>query len=60
MRRPAVFPVPKIILNLLLNEERANMLTQGQKVLPKRTTSLGFQYKYPDIASACQQVVTKG
>ncbi|XP_044270343.1 epimerase family protein SDR39U1 [Tribolium madens] len=59
MRRPAFFPVPKFVLNVLLNEERANMLTEGQKVLPKRTMALGFQYKYPDIASACQQVVTK-
>ncbi|EFA00825.1 Epimerase family protein SDR39U1-like Protein [Tribolium castaneum] len=59
LRRPAFFPVPKFVLNVLLSEERANMLTEGQKVLPKRTMSLGFQYKYPDIASACQQVVTK-
>jgi uncharacterized protein (TIGR01777 family) len=57
LKRPAFLPVPKFVLDLLLNKERANMLTQGQKVLPKRTTSLGFKYKYPDIASACQQIV---
>ncbi|RZC33677.1 Epimerase and/or DUF1731 domain containing protein [Asbolus verrucosus] len=59
MRRPAFIPVPKFVLDLLLNEERANMLTQGQKVLPKRVASLGFKFEFPDIKSACKEVVKK-
>ncbi|GLV43865.1 uncharacterized protein CBL_11555 [Carabus blaptoides fortunei] len=53
--RPAFIPVPELILNFLLSEERAKMLTQGQRVIPKRTQSLGFQYCYPDIYSACKE-----
>lgn len=40
-----------------MSKERANMLTEGQKVLPKRTQSLGFEFVFPDIDSACQELV---
>ncbi|XP_023936733.2 epimerase family protein SDR39U1 [Bicyclus anynana] len=53
LRRPAIFPVPEFILNMLLNEERAMMLTKGQHVTPKRTMEYGFKYKYPTIEDAC-------
>lgn len=59
MRRPALIPVPKFVLDVLLSEERANMLTLGQKVVPKRVEKLGFKYYYPDIVSACKEVVQK-
>lgn len=35
------------------------MITEGQKVLPKKTLSTGFKYQYPDIESACREVVSK-
>ncbi|CAH0729737.1 unnamed protein product, partial [Brenthis ino] len=55
LSRPAIFTVPEFALNLLLNEERAMMLTKGQHVIPKRTLEYGFQYKYPDIDGACAE-----
>ncbi|XP_011349929.1 epimerase family protein SDR39U1 isoform X2 [Ooceraea biroi] len=57
LRRPAIIPFPRIILNILFNEERAKMMLEGQKVIPKRVTELGFQYQYPDIKKACEQLV---
>lgn len=33
------------------------MLTEGQKVIPKKVQALGFTYNYPDILSACEAVV---
>jgi len=56
MRRPALFPVPGFVMNLLLGKERAVMLTHGQCVTPKRTIEYGFQYKYCDIEHACKAV----
>ncbi|CAH2244368.1 epimerase family protein SDR39U1 [Pararge aegeria] len=55
LSRPAIFPVPEFILNLLLNEERAMLLTKGQHVTPKRTLEYGFKYKYPKIEDACRE-----
>lgn len=35
------------------------MITEGQKVLPKKTQAIGFKYKYPDIESACRAIVNE-
>ncbi|XP_034831233.1 epimerase family protein SDR39U1 [Maniola hyperantus] len=55
LSRPAIFPVPEFILNFLLNEERAMLLTKGQHVTPKRTLEYGFKFKYPKIEDACAE-----
>ncbi|KAL2738938.1 epimerase family protein SDR39U1 [Vespula squamosa] len=57
LKRPAIIPVPSIVLNLIFNKERAKMMLEGQKVLPKRTEELGFQYQFSDIDSACKDIV---
>ncbi|KAK2822745.1 hypothetical protein Q5P01_022810 [Channa striata] len=57
LRRPTIFPVPGFVLNTLMGSERAVILTQGQKVIPKRTLEAGYQYKYPDLTSALKEIV---
>ncbi|XP_053973477.1 adenylate cyclase type 2 isoform X2 [Hylaeus volcanicus] len=59
MRRPALIPVPSFVLSILLNKERATIILEGQKVIPKRVQKLGFQYQYPDINSACAEILGK-
>lgn len=56
--RPTIFPVPGFVMNALMGSERAVVLTQGQKVIPKRTLESGFQYKYPDLTSALKEIVS--
>lgn len=58
MWRPAVFTVPERVVELVFGEERAVMMTQGQKVHSKRLEELGFKFQYPDIDSALKQVVS--
>nr|CAG4650214.1 EOG090X07KR [Sida crystallina] len=53
--RPAVIPLPTFVFDKLFGPERAKMITQGQKVIPKRTLAYNFQYQYPDISSACDE-----
>ena len=53
MWRPALIPVPKFALNMVFGEERAKIMTDGQKVIPKRVLDYGFKYPHPDIDSAC-------
>ncbi|XP_072296737.1 epimerase family protein SDR39U1 [Eucyclogobius newberryi] len=57
LRRPTLFPVPAFVMNAALGSERAVVLTQGQKVIPKRTLEAGYQYKYPDLTSALKEIV---
>lgn len=56
MWRPAVIPLPESVVDLLFGKERAKIMTQGQIVTPKRVLESNFQYKYPDIISACKEV----
>lgn len=53
MWRPAIIPVPKLALDLAFGNERAKIMTEGQKVIPKRVLEYGFKYEYPDIDKAC-------
>ncbi|KAG9273903.1 epimerase family protein SDR39U1 [Astyanax mexicanus] len=55
--RPTLFPVPGFLMDALLGSERAVILTQGQKVIPKRTLESGFQFQYPDLVSALRKIV---
>ncbi|KAK3912428.1 Epimerase family protein SDR39U1 [Frankliniella fusca] len=53
MWRPALLPVPKFALDVAFGDERAKIMTDGQKVIPKRVLEYGFKYDYPDIDKAC-------
>lgn len=57
MRRPTILPVPGFFVKALMGSERAMVLTQGQKVIPKRTQESGYHYKYPDLTSALTEIV---
>jgi uncharacterized protein (TIGR01777 family) len=52
--RPSWLPVPGVALELLLGEG-AQVVLQGQKVLPKRTEDSGFTYQYPGMEAALKQ-----
>jgi uncharacterized protein len=56
MGRPSWLPVPDFALELLLGEA-AQVVLQGQQVLPKRTLETGFDYQYTTLKPALQQVV---
>ena len=39
--------------------ESADVVATGQRVLPKRTLALGYQYKFPHIDAALEDIVGK-
>lgn len=51
VRRPAMIPVPKCALELMLGES-AQLLTEGAPVIPGRLKEAGFSFAYPDIDEA--------
>lgn len=55
MHRPAFIPVPEFALNLMFSEERAKIMTQGQKVKPTKAVDLGFKFEYPTIDLASKE-----
>ena len=56
MWRPALLPLPAFVLNFIFSEERAKIMTEGQRVVPKKVMELGFTYDYPTIQRACAEV----
>ncbi len=58
MNKPAVVPMPKFILKLMFGDEKAEeLLLEGQHVYPRRLLEAGFQFRYPTIQSALQQLL---
>lgn len=56
--RPAFIPMPAFAMNWMLGSERATMLLEGQKVIPKRTLESGYSFLFPDIESGLHDIVS--
>jgi uncharacterized protein (TIGR01777 family) len=56
LHRPAFFPTPGLLLRLGLGEV-AEVITRGQKVLPRRALALGYSFAYPTIDAALAQIL---
>jgi uncharacterized protein len=54
LHRPAVFPVPKFAVALLRGSELADAVAGGARVLPRRATDLGYEFRYTEIDSAME------
>lgn len=57
--RPSLLPVPSPILQLLLGDG-AQVVLEGQQVLPARLEAQGFPYRYPDLSSALVAATSPG
>jgi uncharacterized protein len=56
LHRPAVLPVPALALRVLYGE-MAEVVTTGQRVVPRRLSGLGFEFRYPLIEPALRDVL---
>lgn len=55
--KPAIFPVPSFALRLLFGEG-AIAVTGGQFALPERLINEGFQFTFPDVKSALEDITS--
>jgi len=55
--RPAVVPVPGFVLDLKFGSEFGQVLRGGQRVLPKRTQELGYEFMHPELDEALADLV---
>ena len=56
--RPAWMPIPGFVLRLMLGE-MADMITTGQRVIPRKAQALGNQFKYPTSEQALRQLLAR-
>lgn len=57
LHRPSWLPVPSFVLEAMLGEG-AQVVLEGQQVLPNRTIRQGFSYQYPTVKQALSEIVT--
>ncbi|MEM9755991.1 MAG: TIGR01777 family oxidoreductase [Pseudomonadota bacterium] len=57
LNRPVVWSVPAWLIQWAVGAERASILVEGQNVVPKRTLALGYEFKFPDVAAAMDDLV---
>jgi hypothetical protein len=57
LRRPAILPVPKIALKLVLGQ-MANLFFDSLRVLPEATEQAGFRFKQPKLAGALHSLLS--
>jgi NAD dependent epimerase/dehydratase family enzyme len=58
MGRPSWLPVPGFALKAALGE-MADMVTTGQRAIPKKAQELGYQFKYPTSDRALREIAAK-
>jgi hypothetical protein len=56
LHRPAFIPTPALPVKLLLGEQ-ADLLLEGQKVIPKALVATGFEFQYPNVHQALEQII---
>jgi len=58
MGRPSWAPVPAFALRLLLGE-MADMLLEGQRVVPEKLLKAGYIFRYPELEPALRAILKK-
>ncbi len=59
MGRPSAIPVPSIAVKTVFGE-MSDMVLKGPRVLPKQLEDMGFEFQYPTIEQALDDLVGEG
>jgi uncharacterized protein (TIGR01777 family) len=57
LHRPAVLPIPGAALRLLYGD-MAEIVTEGQRAVPRRPLELGYRFAHPDLDEALRDALT--
>jgi len=58
LKRPAVLPLPGWVVGLMLGEG-AELLLEGQRVYPHRLLEAGFEFEYPELSAALEEIIRR-
>lgn len=56
LHRPCIVPTPGFAMRLLMGEQ-ADLLLEGQRVVPERLLGHGFEFRYPTMEAALTNLV---
>ncbi len=57
VNRPAVLPIPGFVLDVKFGGEFGKVLRGGQRVIPRRTQELGYEFSHPEIDEALKSLL---
>ncbi len=57
LHRPAIAPIPGFAIRTLYGD-MAEIVTEGQRAVPKRTLELGYQFSYTDLEDALKKATS--
>lgn len=57
LHRPAMLPVPALTLRVLYGE-MADVVTTGQRTVPRRLQELGFEFRHPTVEPAIRDALS--
>ncbi len=57
LRRPAILPVPGLLLKLIYGEMADVLLLSGQKVLPRKAEDSGYTFLFPELEGALRDIL---
>jgi uncharacterized protein (TIGR01777 family) len=58
LRRPAFFIAPATLLRLAMGE-RAELMLEGQRVLPAKIVDAGYRFKFPTLSAALADLLSR-
>jgi len=58
LNRPAIMPAPAFLIRLFAGEFGKTLLSSS-RVIPERLLDAGYNFKYPDLTEALQDIVTQ-
>jgi uncharacterized protein (TIGR01777 family) len=58
LHRPAIAPIPGAAIRLLYGD-MAEIVTTGQRVIPKRALEYGYAFQHPDLDEALRSALTE-
>lgn len=51
--------LPSFVVRAMLGRERSSILLEGQRVLPAKAQAAGFQFSYPTLEAALENIFGK-
>jgi len=57
LKRPTFMPMPEIVIKALMGQMGIELLLSGKKILPKKALENGYQFQYPTLDSALNNIL---
>lgn len=57
LRRPAILPVPRVVLRAVLGEMANTLLLASARVIPERLMKMGYKFRDPEMNTALREIL---